>query len=398
MFKKFILCTFIFAQLFAGNSQTPSVDVNVKLDVQSIKNVAKQTTEEIVAASKEINSQLEQNTSSFMTNLGKALEKTRPGIASVGQEINKNMLTGVLGATSIVAGGFLVVSFGRKYINKYLFEPNLIEKKSGGIVGFFKSFFKKKINIKDEMIINSDLEQDLNYIINITKNVIKNGGEFENVLLHGEPGTGKTLFAKLLAESCGMDYAFVPAANISQFLANQRAVEELNNLFEWAASSRKGTLIFFDEADTFLADRSTLTPAAQNALSAFLARTGTPSNKIMIICATNRPEVFDKAVMSRLGLKVEFKLPVLEDREKILTMHINKIFGVQKGKFVYYDLLRDPRIITEVSQRLKDCSGRTIQKFVNRLRQSALSQDSLDVNIDLINKVLNQIIKDEKTK
>lgn len=191
-----------------------------------------------------------------------------------------------------------------------------------------------------------------------------------------------------------MNYAIVPAANVSQFLANDKAVEELNNLFAWAAKSNNGTIIFFDEAETFLADRSTLGLAAQNALSAFLAKTGTPSNKIMIICATNRPEIVDDAALSRLGLKVKFELPDQATREKILTMHIEKTFKKKQGKVVDYTLLQQQSTVANIA----NCSGRTLQKGVNRWRQMALSQDKPRIDQNIIDAVVHQIKNDKRFK
>jgi SpoVK/Ycf46/Vps4 family AAA+-type ATPase len=294
---------------------------------------------------------------------------------------------------AVTMASAMATQYLTKYIAKYLFEPTLIEKCSS----YWTYPFKAEIKLADHMVISDKLSQDLNYIMKMTKNIKKNGGHFENVLLYGEPGTGKTLFAQLLAQECGMAYAFVPAANVSKFLnqnSTSTAAHELDQLFEWAAGKSNGTILFFDEAETFLAQRSTLNTQAQNALAAFLAKTGTPSGKIMIICATNRPEIMDDAVLSRLGYKVEFPLPDLKAREDQLAMHVKKIFAKQEGTQIAYDLLKDPASLTRIAQQLEGCSGRSIQKAVNRLRQTALAEDATAISQEIITRVIAQVQKD----
>lgn len=346
---------------------------------------------------------------------GDAVIRASEGAAKAGSNLGK-MLTNIseafptMGKDTLEAmrpiGGYLVKGLGvyvalmltyklgevlgRKYIARYLFEPKLIDKK----VSRWSLGRQKSINIRDRMVISDELAKDLNYIIKITQNIKKNGGFFEHVLLYGAPGTGKTLFAELLAESSGMNYALISAANVSQFLQKGTAVEELNNLFEWAAKSKNGTIIFFDEAEIFLANRGTLANEAQNALGAFLARTGTPSNKIMIICTTNRPEVIDPAVRSRLGLSVEFKAPDFKARVAQLKMHIKNVFDVQKGATVNATHLKNEKTVAEIARKLEGVSGRTIQKCVNRFRQMALALDKLVVDDQIIAEVIGQILKE----
>lgn len=283
---------------------------------------------------------------------------------------------------------------GNKYIKNYLYEPTLIAKKSeSGYIRWIKSRFitPKKVDIADYMVISDALKEQLNYLMQMTKNIKKNGGQYENILLYGHPGTGKTLFAEFLALYCDMDYAIIPGSNISQFLANGTAVKELNDLFNWAEKRSRGTIIFIDEAETFLADRTTLTIEAQNALSLFLTKTGTPSNKIMIICATNRPSVLDPAVLSRLGMQINFPLPDKASREKQLKMHIHHIFGNQSGKFVAYQYLQNNINIGKIAEQLEGCSGRTIQKMVNRLRQMALAENNLAITQSLVDRVIAKL-------
>ena len=67
------------------------------------------------------------------------------------------------------------------------------------------------------------------------------------------------------------------------------AVTQIHNLFLWASMSRKGVLLFIDEAEAFLASRSkiALSENAHNALNALLYNTGGNSD-VLLVLATNR--------------------------------------------------------------------------------------------------------------
>ena len=67
-------------------------------------------------------------------------------------------------------------------------------------------------------------------------------------------GTGKTLVAKRMARTSGLDYAIMSGGDVAPLGGN--AVTQLHSMFDWAETSRKGLLLFIDEADAFLGRRS----------------------------------------------------------------------------------------------------------------------------------------------
>ena len=71
-----------------------------------------------------------------------------------------------------------------------------------------------------------------------------------HLLLHGPPGTGKTMFGRVLAYESGMDYAIMTGGDVGPL--GKDAVTELHNLFDWARRSKRGLVVFMDEADAFL--------------------------------------------------------------------------------------------------------------------------------------------------
>jgi len=63
------------------------------------------------------------------------------------------------------------------------------------------------------------------------------------------------MFARSLAQHSGLDYAVLTGGDIAPL--GRDAVTELHKLFDWAKTSRKGLLLFVDEADAFLQSRET---------------------------------------------------------------------------------------------------------------------------------------------
>lgn len=93
------------------------------------------------------------------------------------------------------------------------------------------------------------------------------------VLCAGPPGTGKTMAAKRLARTSGMDYAILSGGDVAPLGGG--AVTQLHSTFDWAERSRKGLLLFIDEADAFLGRRNdAMSEGLRGALNALLFRTG----------------------------------------------------------------------------------------------------------------------------
>jgi len=124
------------------------------------------------------------------------------------------------------------------------------------------------------IVLEESLDSQLRKIAVSTAHTKKNKAPFRHLLLHGPPGTGKTMFAKGLAQHSGLEFAILTGGDIAPL--GRDAVTEIHKLFEWAKTSRKGLLLFVDEADAFLQSRETtkISEDQRNALNAFLYRTG----------------------------------------------------------------------------------------------------------------------------
>lgn len=70
------------------------------------------------------------------------------------------------------------------------------------------------------------------------------------------------------------------------------AVKELNKLFDWAEGQKNGMILFIDEADAFLRSRkgNEISETMRHTVNSFLYRTGSPSDNVIVVLATNCPD------------------------------------------------------------------------------------------------------------
>jgi len=213
------------------------------------------------------------------------------------------------------------------YLEATLGKPVLVRESSRHD---WKHFIKEKILRRkteeanlEEVILPENMSRKLKFLADDTKSSVANQLPFRHVLFYGSPGTGKTMFAKKLAAYSDMDYAIMSGADFSQF-QNGEDIHQLHKLFDWADQSKKGNVIFIDEADAFLRDRRLMDNQGKNLVNAFLSRTGTSSEKFMLVFATNYEDELDPAALSRIHKKVHFPLPALEERIKIFNLYFTK--------------------------------------------------------------------------
>jgi ATPase family AAA domain-containing protein 3A/B len=268
------------------------------------------------------------------------------------------------GATSVTA----------RYVEARLGKPSLIRETSR--FSFMETLRHpietlKKLRTKQQdalsgVVLAPQLEERLRDIAIATKNTKHNSGMYRNILMHGPPGTGKTMFAKRLAKHSGMDYAILTGGDVAPM--GRDGVTAIHKVFDWADGTRKGLLLFVDEADAFLRKRSSehISEDLRATLNAFLYRTGSQSHKFMLVLASNTPEQFDWAVNDRLDEMVQFGLPGLEERERLMRLYFDKFVlepateGKRRLKVDNFDY---GALCSQMARMTKGMSGREIAKL-----------------------------------
>lgn len=243
----------------------------------------------------------------------------------------------------------------------------------------------------DGVVLANNTKSRLRRIARATRNARSHSAPFRNVLLTGPPGTGKTLFAKGLAKESGLEYAIFTGGDLAPLGAS--AVTELHKLFDWASTSRRGLLLFIDEADAFLRTRSSAVGATEdmrNALNAFLYRTGQPSSQFMVMLATNRPHEFDEAASDRVDDVVAFALPGTAERRDMLKLYVDRL--LRRAKVVVKLIENEPwdAFWDEVVAGTEGFSGREMEKLV--IGWQAAGYASLDAT--LATEEARQVLRD----
>jgi ATPase family AAA domain-containing protein 3A/B len=274
------------------------------------------------------------------------------------------------------------ISIAGRFVEARLGKPSLVRETSRFSVGqalrqpiptVQRLFgYNQETDALKGIVLKPDLETQLTKIAVSTANTKKNRAPFRHLLLHGAPGTGKTMFARGLAHHSGLDYAILTGGDIAPL--GRDAVTELHKLFDWAKTSRRGLLVFVDEADAFLQNREVtkISEDQRNALNAFLFRTGTESNQFMMVYASNQPNQFDPALLDRVDEMVEFNLPGVEERQQMIAMYIDKylINPPGRAKKVITDGIGQKEI-DEVVKMTDGFSGRAISKLAIAWQASA---------------------------
>ena len=251
----------------------------------------------------------------------------------------------------------------------------------------------------DGVVLASATKNRLQRIARATKNARSHKAPFRNVLLSGPPGTGKTLFAKGLARESGLEYAIFTGGDLAPL--GSSAVTELHKLFDWASTSRKGLLLFIDEADAFLRTRSSAAGATEdlrNALNAFLYRTGQPTNTFMVMMATNRPHEFDEAAADRVDDVVPFSLPGDDERSDMLKLYIDRL--LKKGDVPIKLPGNEPweQFWSDVVSATKSFSGREMEKLVIGWQAAGYGSPNLQLSIEEAQEVLDDHIRQKSMK
>jgi len=289
------------------------------------------------------------------------------------------VVAGAMGASLLAVGYFTAkraTAVGAGYVQARLGKPSLVRDTSRTplfeVAKHPVQTIKKKMEKPQEalsgIVLAPELESRLRDVALATKNTKLNKGMYRNLLFHGPPGTGKTMFAKKLAMHSNMDYAVMTGGDVAPM--GRDGVTAVHKLFDWANTSRKGLILFVDEADAFLRKRSSeaISEDLRATLNAFLYRTGDQSDKFMMVLASNTPEQLDWAINDRLDEVVEFALPGLQERERLVRLYFDKyvlqptLEGGRGRKLTIEDM--DYQVLcSEVAVATDGMSGREIAKL-----------------------------------
>ncbi len=217
---------------------------------------------------------------------------------------------------------------------------NMIMKKSGGgVMGIGKSKAKSYVqqdtgisfsDVAGEDEAKESLQEMVDFLHN-PENYSKIGAKLpKGALLVGPPGTGKTLLAKAVAGEAHVPFFSLSGSEFVEMFVGVGA-SRVRDLFE-EAKKQAPCIIFIDEIDAIGKTRDSRfggNDEREQTLNQLLAEMdGFDSSKaILILGATNRPEILDPALLrpGRFDRRVVVERPDLKGRIEILKVHSSKV-------------------------------------------------------------------------
>ena len=174
------------------------------------------------------------------------------------------------------------------------------------------------------------LDEIVDYLHNPSKYLAIGAKQPKGALLVGPPGTGKTLLAKAVAGEAKVPFFSLSGSEFVEMVVGVGA-SRVRDLFK-QASAKAPCIIFIDEIDAIGKSRDNQISSndeREQTLNQLLSEMdGFDSSKgLVILAATNRPEVLDKALLrpGRFDRRIIVEKPDLKGREDILRVHIKHV-------------------------------------------------------------------------
>lgn len=227
-----------------------------------------------------------------------------------------------------------VVMFGM-----LMFFMRRMNRGNGGIMGVGKSrakaYVQKETGITFKNVAGQDeakesLQEVVDFLHNPGKYTAVGAKLPKGALLVGPPGTGKTLLAKAVAGEAKVPFFSLSGSEFVEMFVGVGA-SRVRDLFK-QASAKAPCIIFIDEIDAIGKSRDNQISSndeREQTLNQLLSEMdGFDSSKgLVILAATNRPEVLDKALLrpGRFDRRIIVEKPDLKGREDILRVHIKHV-------------------------------------------------------------------------
>jgi cell division protease FtsH len=265
----------------------------------------------------------------------------------------------------------------------------------GGVMSFARS--KAKIYAEDDVKTTfqdvagvDEAAQELREIVEFLKNPRKFtnlGGKIpKGVLLVGPPGTGKTLLARAVAGEAKVPFFSLSGSEFVEMFVGVGAAR-VRDLFS-QAEQKAPCIVFIDELDA-LGKARVQSPIGsheerEQTLNQLLAEMdGFDARKaIIIMAATNRPEVLDPALMrpGRFDRQVLVDKPDVRGREEVLKIHVRNV-------------KLDPAIdLRKIAARTAGFAGADLANLVNEAALLAARRDGTAVEMRDFNEAIDRLV------
>ena len=263
---------------------------------------------------------------------------------------------------------------------------NLMTRKGGGIGGIgsvgkanAKVYMEKSTGVTFNDVAGQDeakesLVEIIDFLHNPGKYTAIGAKLPKGALLVGSPGTGKTLLAKAVAGEAGVPFFSISGSGFVEMFVGVGA-SRVRDLFQEAAKVAP-CIIFIDEIDAIGKTRDSRfgggNDEREQTLNQLLAEMDgfDPSKGIIVLAATNRPEVLDKALLrpGRFDRRITVDRPNLAGRLATLQVHTRKI------------RMAEDVDLNKIAQATAGCVGADLANTVNEAALRAVRHNRHAVN------------------
>ena len=208
----------------------------------------------------------------------------------------------------------------------------------------------------------------------------------KGVLLVGPPGTGKTLLAKAVAGEANVPFYFISGSDFVELFVGVGA-SRVRDMFKQAKHNAP-CLIFIDEIDAVGRQRGTGLGGGHDEREQTLNQLLTEmdgfgvNEGIIIIAATNRPDVLDPALLrpGRFDRQVTVSLPDQKERHSILKVHAkDKIFAPSVN-------------LENLSKRTPGFSGADLENLLNEAALLAVRRNKNSITMTEIDEATDRVL------
>jgi len=281
------------------------------------------------------------------------------------------------------------------YLNKRMKDQMGGGGPGGGLFGVGKSK-AKKVAAEDVDVTFDDvagLENAKSEVKEMVK-YLKDPQQFQDigaelpkgVLLAGPPGTGKTLMARAMAGEADVPFYSISGSEFIEMFVGVGA-SRVRDMFNQAKKTAP-SLIFIDELDSIGRARGTGVGGGhderEQTLNQILSEIDgfDPSESVIVIAATNRPDVLDQALVrpGRFDRQITLDMPQKEARRAILKVHAKKL---SMSEDVDFDLMAGATV---------GFSGADLKNLVNEAALVAARKEKDQVEMTDFNEARDKII------
>ena len=286
----------------------------------------------------------------------------------------------------------LIMVVAMVFIYRYIFK----KMGSGGIGGVggvgkanAKVYVEKKTGVTFADVAGQDeakesLEEIIDFLHNPGKYTEIGAKLPKGALLVGPPGTGKTLLAKAVAGEANVPFFSISGSDFVEMFVGVGA-SRVRDLFK-EASKMAPCIIFIDEIDTIGKSRDNRmggNDEREQTLNQLLAELDgfDPGKGVIVLGATNRPEVLDKALLrpGRFDRRITIDRPNLAGRLATLQVHTRNI------------RLAEDVDLNKIAQATAGCVGADLANLVNeaalravRMGRKAVNQQDLLTSFEFV--------------